>query len=525
NVEDNDELSVNLDNDSAQLDTDLAIDAEPQNNSNAEIDEALNVEDSDELPINSDAGISVNESETPELEETQPTEPDDELLLDIDSAQLDTDLAIDAEPQNNSSAEIDETLNVEDDADSDELSVNLDDEPTHSLPSQTEQDLMNALSAENDLNSLDDDFDDELLLDNDFAELDTDSDELSVNLDDAITVNEPETPKLEETQTLEPDDELLLDNDSAQLDTDLAIDAEPQNNSSAEIDEALNVEDAADSDELSVNLDDEPTHSLPSQTEQDLMNALSAGNDLNNLDDDFDDELLLDNDFTELDAELESTAGSETMISENPDEALSNELAGEQTNADREAEITRTELFNSSDIASDDELDDEFMAELTETDFDSLLNELAEPEELSVEDSSEFDVDFDSLLKEDLGVDEALVVEEPLVQSNNVEQLDNDEFVDIDSLLEESDDAEIEHEPYNDVNMDVGLSEFDALLAGDNPTDVDAESGGYSAKLDLARAYIEIDDFDSALKVIEDVINKGPEEVQEEALSLKAKLK
>ncbi|WP_033016444.1 hypothetical protein, partial [Pseudoalteromonas sp. BSi20495] len=64
-----------LDNDSAQLDTDLAIDAEPQNNSSAEIDEALNVEDSDELPINSDAGISVNESETPELEETQPTEP------------------------------------------------------------------------------------------------------------------------------------------------------------------------------------------------------------------------------------------------------------------------------------------------------------------------------------------------------------------------------------------------------------------------------------------------------------------
>ncbi|WP_352256115.1 FimV/HubP family polar landmark protein, partial [Pseudoalteromonas sp. 19-MNA-CIBAN-0066] len=80
-------------------------------------------------------------------------------------------------------------------------------------------------------------------------------------------------------------------------------------------------------------------------------------------------------------------------------------------------------------------------------------------------------------------------------------------FVDIDSLLEESEEAELEHEPYTDVNMDVGLSEFDALLAGDNPTDVDAESGGYSAKLDLARAYIEIDDFDSALKVIEDVIN------------------
>ena len=72
--------------------------------------------------------------------------------------------------------------------------------------------------------------------------------------------------------------------------------------------------------------------------------------------------------------------------------------------------------------------------------------------------------------------------------------------------------------------MDVGLSEYDALLAGENPTDVDLESGGYSAKLDLARAYIEIDDMDSALDAIEDVIANGPEEVQQEAQSLKAKL-
>ena len=104
------------------------------------------------------------------------------------------------------------------------------------------------------------------------------------------------------------------------------------------------------------------------------------------------------------------------------------------------------------------------------------------------------------------------------------EQDSDDEFVDIDALIEQSDDATAEHEPYDDVDMDVGLGEFDALLAGDNPTDVDLESGGYSAKLDLARAYIEIDDMDSALDAIEDVIANGPEEVQQEAQSLKAKL-
>lgn len=75
-----------------------------------------------------------------------------------------------------------------------------------------------------------------------------------------------------------------------------------------------------------------------------------------------------------------------------------------------------------------------------------------------------------------------------------------------------------------EVNEAKRLRDFNDLLAGDNPTDVDAESGGYSAKLDLARAYIEIDDFDSALQAVEDVIANGPEEVQEEAQSLKAKI-
>ena len=182
---------------------------------------------------------------------------------------------------------------------------------------------------------------------------------------------------------------------------------------------------------------------------------------------------------------------------------------------------------------SDDQLDDDFMADLTQTDFDALLSELAEPEPLDIDESSDFDVDFNALLSEDLAELEAFSatddmglaeqVDEEITAPNNSDEL-KDDFVDIDSLLEQSDDASLDHEPYDDVNMDVGLSEFDALLAGDNPTDVDLESGGFSAKLDLARAYIEIGDMDSALDAIEEVIANGPEEVQEEALGLKAKI-
>ncbi|MBB1400034.1 FimV/HubP family polar landmark protein, partial [Pseudoalteromonas sp. SG44-8] len=182
---------------------------------------------------------------------------------------------------------------------------------------------------------------------------------------------------------------------------------------------------------------------------------------------------------------------------------------------------------------SDDQLDDDFMADLTQTDFDALLSELAEPESLEIDDSSEFEVDFNALLSEDLATLEELSVPDDMpsaeqlsedVNASTNEDIVADEFVDIDALIEQSDDTSLDYEPYDDVNMDVGLSEFDALLAGDNPTDVDAESGGYSAKLDLARAYIEIGDMDAALDAIDEVIANGPEEVQEEAQSLKAKL-
>ena len=304
------------------------------------------------------------------------------------------------------------------------------------------------------------------------------------------------------------------------------------------------------------NLDGDAKGMASSQAEQDLANSLLAGGNLDSLNDDFDDELLIENDFSELDSEqqnedellaitsppeVDTSNSSEQQLNDDVSDDLLNEvddiqieqlneeldekLIDEQTNVDREAALMPTELPHNGEVASDDELDDEFMADLTQTDFDALLNELADADELDIADSSEFDVDFNNLLSDEVDTDESALAPQPTVNSNTIEQNSKDEFVDIDALLEQSDDADTEHEPYDDVNMDVGLGDFDSLLAGDNPTDVDAESGGYSAKLDLARAYIEIDDFDSALKVIEDVINKGPEEVQQEALSLKAKLK
>ncbi|TMP13559.1 FimV/HubP family polar landmark protein, partial [Pseudoalteromonas sp. S2893] len=436
------------------------------------------------------------------------------------------------------------------------LGDELDGDATGMQPSQAEQDLANALSG-SELDSLEDDFDDELLIDNDFSEpelepkhtdgigADDNHAQVPSSLDE-LTDDESELDLSENTDADEGvfDDDLLQSVD--ELDDELNALLDEQVTPSEELDEYPELE--LDNDD-EIDLDDQQSYSpqelqgdeldgqasgmAPSQAEQDLANALAGNTGVDALEADLDDEPLIDD---ELDAPLPQEeplgeAQATDSAQEQPDfddaileQALSEDVEDEITNSQLEAELTQAaDDQTNEDVIPDEQLDDEFMADLTQTDFDALLSELGEPDELNLEDSSEFDVDFDSLLNEDLDTEvEAKAVQEEPSQSD--QQATTDDFVDIDALLEQSDDSVLEHEPYDEVNMDVGLSDFDSLLAGDNPTDVDLESGGYSAKLDLARAYIEIDDFDSALKVIEDVIESGPEDVQEEAQSLKAKL-
>ncbi|WP_338367151.1 FimV/HubP family polar landmark protein, partial [uncultured Pseudoalteromonas sp.] len=432
------------------------------------------------------------------------------------------------------------------------LGDELDGDATGMQPSQAEQDLANALAG-SELDSLEDDIDDELLIDNDFSEPELEPKHTDDNHDqipssfDELTDDESGLDLSENTDEDEGvfDDDLLQSVD--ELEDELNALLDDQVTPSEELDEYPELE-LDNNDEIDLDdqlsyipqelqgdeLDGQASGMAPSQAEQDLANALADNTGIDALDSDLDDEPLIDD---ELDASLEQEMSlSEEQATdrgqEQPDfddaileQALSKDVDDEITNSQLEAELTQAadDQIN-EDVIADDQLDDEFMADLTQTDFDALLSELAEPDELNLEDSSEFDVDFDSLLNEDLDseVETNTVQEEP---SQSDPQTTTDDFVDIDALLEQSDDSVLEHEPYDEVNMDVGLSDFDSLLAGDNPTDVDLESGGYSAKLDLARAYIEIDDFDSALKVIEEVIESGPEDVQEEAQSLKAKLK
>ncbi|WP_417347865.1 FimV/HubP family polar landmark protein [Ferrimonas sp.] len=97
-------------------------------------------------------------------------------------------------------------------------------------------------------------------------------------------------------------------------------------------------------------------------------------------------------------------------------------------------------------------------------------------------------------------------------------------FIDIDKLLDESGTTEPNFEPYNGLDLDIGDSDLSDLVGDASGVDVDDEDGGFSAKLDLARAYIEIDDKDSAKALLKEVVEKGAEPQKLEAQSLLDKM-
>lgn len=98
-------------------------------------------------------------------------------------------------------------------------------------------------------------------------------------------------------------------------------------------------------------------------------------------------------------------------------------------------------------------------------------------------------------------------------------------FVGIDELLAQADAADstlTSSDPQFDLTA--GLDDFPDLTADGNDIDVDADDGGVGAKLDLARAYLEIDDKQSARELLEEALSQGTEEQQAEANKLLKRL-
>lgn len=96
-------------------------------------------------------------------------------------------------------------------------------------------------------------------------------------------------------------------------------------------------------------------------------------------------------------------------------------------------------------------------------------------------------------------------------------------FKGIDELLAEAEESGEKDEPYQGLSLDVGLDEFPEVLPDSDGVDVDLDSE-LGAKLDLARAYLEIDDKSSAIELLNEVLAAGSSVQKDEAQRLLKRL-
>ena len=96
-------------------------------------------------------------------------------------------------------------------------------------------------------------------------------------------------------------------------------------------------------------------------------------------------------------------------------------------------------------------------------------------------------------------------------------------FKAIDELLAEAEESSEKDEPYQGLSLDVGLDEFPEVLPTGEGVDVDLDSE-LGAKLDLARAYLEIDDKASAVELLNEVLASGSSVQKDEAQRLPKRL-
>ena len=173
------------------------------------------------------------------------------------------------------------------------------------------------------------------------------------------------------------------------------------------------------------------------------------------------------------------------------------------------------------------DIDTDFASDLkASVDFDSSAD-------VDLHAITELDSDFDLLAlnpgKSKLTVEEALAALDAK-ESSNQAKYDNDlsnfqrdnGYIDIDRLLNEANEPEDIADRYREPEM--VMSEVTQLFNGVDLIDVDDEENAVNAKLDLARAYLEIEDADSAKALLAEVKLDGNEQQQVEAKKLLAKL-
>ncbi|MGY3855214.1 FimV/HubP family polar landmark protein [Aeromonas aquatilis] len=182
--------------------------------------------------------------------------------------------------------------------------------------------------------------------------------------------------------------------------------------------------------------------------------------------------------------------------------------------------------FDEPAVGKDDNAIDLSAAEDADESADAMLAELGlEPAKAKTAKEAELDLEWDpnELALSDFE-DAFAEVESHPADVQPREQAQESGYVEIDKLLAEADASTTEQEPYQGFSLDVGLDGFPEVLPESTGFDVDADDGGVGAKLDLARAYLEIDDKDSARELLQEAAEQGSDHQRAEAEKLLKRL-
>ena len=196
---------------------------------------------------------------------------------------------------------------------------------------------------------------------------------------------------------------------------------------------------------------------------------------------------------------------------------------------DDDFELEDDDLESFFELGDEDELEDTFSLE----EDDAPLNN-APLDEATLDDTEHKDSDDEhndsihSSAASDVAQEESLQLDNPdldlaalLNDGSNDASSDDltppEDFLDVEALMDDGDDT-IDPDS-QELDLDVSLSEFTGVTDEDTVIDIDKDAG-QNANLDLARAYIEMDDVDAAKELLEEVMVEGSDEQKEEAESI-----
>ncbi len=155
--------------------------------------------------------------------------------------------------------------------------------------------------------------------------------------------------------------------------------------------------------------------------------------------------------------------------------------------------------------------DAEILTDLENSDFDDILSRLKSD---NTKDSST----LNELQKKEATLGDTVAAskqeEQDTTEIDDLKfKVDTPDYIDVDALLDELDDEPLQNEPELDILQNIA----DKLPA---QADVEVQESDAMGKLDLARAYIEIDEFSDAKALLNEVIKLGTETESVEAKQL-----